>query len=138
MRLPTLLLALALFACSGSASSVPTGSTSSTTDPTFDANGSWTGEILSSTGQHAAFTADMTEAGGTIGGTVHAVGACIGGGKIEGTTSGDRIEAKVVAGDAVATLHLTVTDGDHVDGTYVMPAVGACVGDTGSVSMTRQ
>jgi len=80
----------------------------------------------------------MTQAGGAIGGTVHAVGACIGGGKIEGTMSGDRIDAKVVAGDAVATLHLTVTDGDHVDGTYVMPAVGACVGDTGSVSMTRQ
>lgn len=132
-----LLLASALLGCGGSSGGTGGAGSSSATEPAVDLGGSWSGDVVSSTGARATFTAELTENGSVVGGSVRALGACIGGGRIDGTIDGDVLDAKVTAGDAVATLRLTVSDRDQLDGTYVMPAVGACVGDTGSVSMTR-
>lgn len=123
-------------ACSGSAGSGVSNSSSSS-DPASDVTGHWSGRSTSSTGFSAGFTSDLVQTGSALSGSFRSSGACIGGGKIEGTVVGDRIDATVTAGDVRATLTLTVSSDDQLDGTYDLPAAGACPSDQGSVSMTR-
>lgn len=125
---------LALAACSGS-----TGSsvTSSSTLPDVDLTGRWTGSSTTSTGFTGTFVSDLVQQGAVLTGTVRSPDSCIGGGKVAGTVAGDRVDATVTAGDVRVTLVLTVSSEDQLDGTFELPASGACAGQSGSVSMSR-
>lgn len=131
----SLLVSCALLAaCSGtSGSSVSTSQTS----PALDLTGHWSGRTTTSTGFTGTFTADLVQDGTSVRGSMRAPGGCIGGGKVDGTMAGDRVDALVTAGDVTVSLSLTVSADDQLDGTFDLPASGACAAQRGSVSMTR-
>src|SRR6185295_836662 len=93
---------LFLFACSGGSSSTTASTSTSTTD--VDVTGHWNGTLTSSIGLGASFTADLTQAGASVTGTIRVSSGCVGGGKISGTLIGDRLDADFVAGDVTAPL----------------------------------
>lgn len=135
MRIAPLFLFSLLFACSGSAG--PAVTSSSESRPSVDLTGHWSGRTSTTTGFTGTFTADLVQDGGSLHGSVRSPGGCIGGGKVEGTVSGDRVEATVVAGDVIVALSLTVSNDDQLDGTFDLPASGACGQQRGSIAMTR-
>jgi len=89
-------------------------------------------------GLGASFTADLEQNGTSVSGSVRVAGGCVGGGKITGTLAGDRLDASFEAGDVTATLTLTESSANQLDGTFTMPAAGACDAQQGSVSLVRR
>ena len=65
-------------------------------------------------------------------------GGCIGGGKVSGSIAGDALTGTVTSGDVVASLSLTVSDDDQLDGTFELPPSGVCPAQQGSLSLTRK
>lgn len=131
----SIFLAFFLFACSGGSS---TSTSTSSTEVDVDMTGHWNGSLTSSVGLGASFTADLTQSGASVTGSVRMTGGCVGGGKITGTVSGDRFDGGFVAGDVTATLTLTESSPNQLDGTFSMPAAGACEAQQGSVSLVRR
>jgi hypothetical protein len=125
-----------LVACGGSSSS-GVGSGTSSTEPTTDLTGKWSGRVVSQTGFAATFTSDLVQTGSSVSGSTKSSGGCIGGGKLAGTISGDNVSVSVTAGDVRVDLKLTVSSPDQVDGTYDIAPAGGCPADRGSVSMSR-
>ncbi len=124
-------------ACGGSSgSSIGTGTTG--TQPLFDLTGSWSGTVTSVTGFRGTFDADLEESGSAVTGAMRLSTGCTPGGKLDGSLSGDSLSGTVVAGDVVVTLTATVVSDGQLDGTYVLPAAGACPSDRGSFELLRR
>jgi hypothetical protein len=132
----SLFLALFLFACSGS-SGTTVSSTSNSASPAADLTGDWSG-VATALGQTISVHADIVQDGAAISGTFRSPGGCIGGGKMNGSVSGDALTGTVTSGDVVATLNLTVSDDDQLDGTFDLPPSGVCPAQQGSLSLTRK
>lgn len=122
-------------ACSGSSGGSVTSTSSST--PSADLTGHWVGHATA-LGQTISVISDLEQNGSSLGGTMRSPGGCIGGGKVSGTVSGDEATATVTAGSVVATMTLTISSDDQLDGTFAIPESGACPAQEGSVSLTRK
>ena len=130
-----LLLPVLLLACSGSSGSSVTSTSSAT--PAADLSGEWTG-AATALGQTISVQANLEQTGTAITGTMRSPGGCIGGGKVNGSIAGDSLSGTVTSGDVVATLNLTVSDDDQLDGTFDLPQSGVCPAQQGSLSLTRK
>ena len=135
MRSPLLAFSFALLACSGSSGGSVT-STSNSASPAADLSGDWSG-VATSLGQTVSVHADLVQSGTAISGTMRSPGGCIGGGKVSGSIAGDALTGTVTSGDVVASLSLTVSDDDQLDGTFELPPSGVCPAQQGSLSLTR-
>jgi hypothetical protein len=83
------------------------------------------------------FQADLQDSAGTVSGSIRLGSGCLPGGKLDGTVSGDSFNGRFVAGAATATMTGTVSSSTQVDGTYTLPAAGACPDDSGSFELLR-
>jgi hypothetical protein len=137
MDMRNLFLAFALLtvACSGSSGSSVTSTSSAS--PAADLTGEWSG-FATALGQTVSVQANLTQNGGAISGTMRSPGGCIGGGKVTGSVAGDSLTGTVTSGDVVATLNLTLSDDDQLDGTFDLPPSGVCPVQQGSLSLTRK
>ena len=131
------LLALAVFASACSGTSGTTVSSTASASPSADLTGAWSG-VATSLGQTISVRAELAQDGAAISGTFRSPGGCIGGGKIDGSISGDSLTGTVTSGDVVASLNLTVSDGDQLDWTFDLPPSGVCPAQQGSLSLTRK
>lgn len=129
------LLALATLACSGSSGGSVTSTSSAS--PAADLSGEWSG-AASALGQTIPVHAELTQSGGAISGTMRSPGGCIAGGKVSGSVAGDSLSGSVTSGNVVATLSLTISDDDQLDGTFDLPPSGVCPAQQGSLSLTRK
>ena len=125
-----------LISCGGSSGS-SVGSSNSGTQPAHDLSGAWTGTVTSITGYRGTLDAQLTQSGGTVTGSVHVATGCTPGGKLDGTVSGDSFDAHFTAGAVTATMTATITSDTEIDGTYTLPAAGACPNDQGSFSLRK-
>jgi hypothetical protein len=132
-------LSLALFffltACSGSSGSSVTSTSSAT--PAADLSGAWTG-TATALGQTISVHAHLEQDGTDVSGTMQSPYGCIGGGKIRASIAGDSVTGTVTSGDVVATLNLTVSSDDQLDGTFDLPPSGVCPAQQGSLSLARK
>ncbi len=80
----------------------------------------------------------IAQAGDTLSGTATMTNStCLEAAKLDGTVNGDDVLINVTSGDTKASVHLTVTTPDQIDGTYDAISAGICSGDTGIVDATR-
>lgn len=121
--------------CSGSSDGAVT--TTSSASPAADLTGAWIGRATSS-GVTINVSADLVQTGSSLSGSVRAPGACIGGGKIEGSIAGDSLSATVTSGDVIVMLNMTVSSSEQLDGTFDVPPSGVCPAQRGSISLTRK
>ncbi len=100
--------------------------------------GAWSGTWKSDSGVGGAVTFAIAQDGSDLSGTASLTNStCLENAKLTGTVDGDDVRIDVTSGDTHATVHLTITGPDQIDGTYDAVAVGICSGDTGIVDATR-
>lgn len=125
-----------LVSCGGSSGS-SIGSGTAGTQPSHDVSGAWKGTVTSISGYRGRLDAELTQSGATVTGSVHVATGCTPGGKLDGSVSGDSFDATFTAGQVTATMTATIVNDNELDGTYVLPAAGACPSDQGSFSLRK-
>jgi hypothetical protein len=95
-------------------------------------------ERKSNQGVGGAVTFAIAQDGNALSGTASMTNStCLENAKLTGTVNGDDVLIDVTSGDTHATVHLTITGPDQIDGTYDAVSAGLCSGDTGIVDATR-
>lgn len=127
-------MALILSGCGGGG-----GGGSSNSAPTVDATGSWSGAWLSKTGQGGSLSVSFTQTGSNLSGTINlGNSSCFSAGNISGTVSGNNITtAGVFSGSLRIDLDGTIVN-SQASGSYDVVNGGACTGDSGTWTLTRQ
>lgn len=128
-----LALTISVAACGGS-NSVGTSSANGSSSLA----GAWSGTWKSDSGVGGTVSMSITQDGDSLSGTASMTNStCLENAKLSGTVNGDDVMIDVTSGDTHATVHLTVTATNQIDGTYDAVSVGICSGDTGIVDATR-
>ncbi|MEO7112565.1 MAG: hypothetical protein ABI183_19120 [Polyangiaceae bacterium] len=126
-------LLILVAACGGSTNSGTTSSSGSSS-----LAGAWSGTWKSNSGAGGTVSMSITQTGNALSGTASMTSStCLENAKVDGTINGDDVLINVTSGDTKASVHLTVTAPDQIDGTYDAVSAGICSGDTGIVDATR-